>query len=166
MIAFEINILKDDVYAEVKKTTAYTGAKMTEDTETAYNRISTTDADKEMLDRYWKEACDKATDTLKQFVVNVSSTGWSDNNVSYVGLHLELSLPNNFDSSLESSIINSLTSYMVNSIAGKWFLLTNKKESEKYGTLADNAMEDVKGKIYYRKKPTRTAPVKSFEYTL
>ena len=45
---------KNDVYEEVAKTTSYAGAKT--DDATAYDKIFTTDADKEMLERFWQES--------------------------------------------------------------------------------------------------------------
>ena len=66
-----LTVNKAYVYDEVAKTTAYTGAKMKDDAD-AYDRIFTTDEDRMMLERFWVEACNGATEEFKQFIVNVS----------------------------------------------------------------------------------------------
>lgn len=80
MKEIELSVNKANVYTEVAKTTAYTGSKMQDDKE-AYSRIFATDEDREMLERFWVEACNGATELLKQFIVTVSdqpmSTVWN-----------------------------------------------------------------------------------------
>ncbi len=58
-------------------------------------------------------------------------------------------MPSNFDSNLTESINDSLLSYSVNSIASKWFAITNKEESDKYNGMALLAGNEVKSKLYY-----------------
>lgn len=147
-----IDITKQDVYEEVAKTTAYTGAKKEGD-DGAYDRIFTKDSDMEMLERFWSEACSAATEQLKRFVTEVS--GESAGSTAY---RLTLELSGSFDDSLTAGMKASLTSYLVSMIVSKWSRITNRTESESYATDAAGAMDDVMRKVYYRKKPTRTKP--------
>lgn len=154
-----IDIDKSAVYEEVSKTTSYTGAKMTDD-DNAYLRIFTTDEDRLMLERFWSEACNVATDLLKPFLQdgmvmqnNGYTSAYPSNNFS-----AELHLPNNFNSSVLSSMKNSLVNFFVSAIVGKWYKFTNKEESETYLAEAGKMLEDVRRKLYHRNKPTRIRP--------
>jgi hypothetical protein len=150
MIEITLNIIKADVYKEVAKTTSYTGSKMMHDDE-AYDRIFTTDEDRQMLERFWTEACNGATEEFKQFILEVSDPTGTDYEVT-------LELSSSFDKNLKSSIETSLFSYFVNSIISKWNKFANKGESESYATDADAAMLDVRSKIFFKKKPKRVVP--------
>lgn len=147
-----IDITKQDVYEEVAKTTAYTGARMQGD-DGAYDRIFTKDSDMEMLERFWSEACSAATEQLKNFVTEVS--GEAAGSAAY---HLKLELSSSYDDSLTAGMKASLTSYLVLMIVSRWSRITNRTDSESYATDAAGAMDDVMKKVYYRKKPTRTKP--------
>ncbi len=143
-IIFQIN--KSEVYLEVAKTTSYTGAKMKGDTD-AYDRIFTTDEDKEMLERFWNESKNTVVDGLKR-VLNTET----ELNGVYT---LELGLSNSFDDSLTESMQRSLFSFFVMNITGKWYTFTNKEEAVGYATSAASSMEDVLHKAFYKKKPVR-----------
>ncbi len=155
MIEVRFKICKRDVYEEVAKTTAYTGAKK-EDDAASYERMFATDADRLMLERFWREACNAVTDLLKDFITKVnrqpaiSSMIDLDNNYE-----VELSLSNLYDESLTDSIQNSLFSFFVESILSKWYTITNKDEAEAAAANAVGMLNDAAHKIYHRKKPTR-----------
>ena len=153
----ELKINKARVYDEVAKTTSYTGAKMQGD-KSAYDRIFTTDADREMLERFWVEACNGATEQFKPFLVSVTDQPMSHGVELEKDYVVELELSNNFDESLTGSIETSLFSYFVALIVSKWYKFANKDESESYGGDAAGAIDDVMKKIYYRKKPKRIVP--------
>ena len=158
MIEITITVTKADVYDEVAKTTSYSGSKMTDD-KTAYQRIFTTDEDRLMLERFWSESCNAATEQLKPFIVSVSSA--SDGHAvdlthDYV---VTLSLSSAFDINLSDSISSGLFSFFVSAIVSKWFKFTNKSEADGYGADALSMLADVMRKIYYRKKPTRVPPL-------
>lgn len=159
MITANIEIHKMIVYNEVAKTTSYTGAKKTDD-DKAYLRIFTTDEDQLMLERFWSEACNVATDLLKPFLSDVgalSNDGYSevaDSNDFVV----ELMLPCNYNTTVLPSMKNSLINFFVSAIVGKWYKFTNKEESETYLAEAGKMLEDVRRKLYHRSKPTRIRP--------
>ena len=150
----QLTISKADVYDEVAKTTSYSGAKKTEDPE-AYNRIFATDADRLMLERFWMEACNGATEEFKQFIVSVSNQSESRGVQLNNDYKVQLELSTMYDTNLTSSMQSSLFSYFVSSIVAKWFKFTNAGESETFGADAVASMLDVKSKMFYRKKPKR-----------
>lgn len=157
MIAITLTVNKANVYDEVAKTTSYTGAKMQGD-ESAYDRIFTTDDDRMMLERFWVESCAAATELLKPFLKNVSSQPESHGVELDRNYVVELELSSAFDIALTDSISASLFSFFVALIVGKWYKFTNKDETEGYVAEAAGMLEDVKRKIYYRKKPRRIDP--------
>lgn len=151
MTNINLNIKKDDVYNEVAKTTSYTGAKMlgaNKDDE-IYDRIFTTDADREMLDRFWAEACNAATEVFKPFLMSIDVKD---------GYSATLEMSSAFDTNLVNGIQSSVLCFLATSIVGKWYQFTNKEESGIYAKEAANILEDVKRKIYFRKRPRRKTP--------
>lgn len=156
-VKFIVN--KADVYDEVAKTTSYAGAKMPGDDKSAYDRIFTTDEDRTMLERFWAEACNAATDLFKPFLLDVTSyTGSAATDITQRHYEVTLELSGSFDTSLNGSIGSSLFSFFTDLIVSKWFKFANKGEAEGYAAEAAAMLEDVRSKLYYRKKPRRIAP--------
>lgn len=143
---------KRHVYEEIAKTTSYAGAKDAAD-ETAYDRVFTTDADRLMLERFWREACNAVTDQLKPYIKNVNEQPESNGIDLNRDYEAELELTSRFDMSLKDSIENSLFSFFVNSIMGKWYKFTNKDEVESVTADAIGMLTDAMRKITYKKKP-------------
>lgn len=157
MIEVTLTVSKQLVYDEVAKTTSYTGSKMADD-DKAYDRIFTTDGDRTMIERFWTEACNAATEQMKRFIVSVSDN--SENNTvdlsrNYVA---QLELSSSYDNNLTESVQASLFSFFVLAIVSKWYKFTNKDEAGTYAADAVGMMNDVMGKLYHRKKPVRIAP--------
>lgn len=153
MTTIVLSVTKADVYKEVAKTCSYTGAKrITPSTEegqpSVYERIFTTDADAEMLDRYWAEGCNEMTSMFKPFI------GVCDgDDISYT---VSLMMGNSFSTSLTSTVNSNLFSYLVYSICAKWFLMTSPEDVQKYELLAEEAKNKVREDLYFKKKPVRT----------
>lgn len=145
MANITLTINKERVYEEVAKTTSYTGAKMEE--ETAYDRIFTTDEDKEMLERFWNESKNIICNSLKRVLVNEQ-----EQDGEFI---LSLSLSSLFDVSLTESMQSSLFSFFVMNITSKWYTFTNKAEAVSYATEAVACLDDIHRKAFYKKKPTR-----------
>lgn len=154
-----LSIKKANVYDEVAKLTGYVGAKSIEDTGKAYDRVFTTDDDRLILERFWREAIGAITDEVKKFIVTVSAPNNSQSVDITEVWEATLNMPSSFDDNLTGSINDSLLSYAVNSIASKWFAIANKEESDKYSAMAVVAGNETKSKLYYRKKPKRVIPV-------
>lgn len=154
-VTYTVN--KANVYTEVAKTTSYSGVKKAADG-SLYEQIFTTDQDRLMLERFWNEAANAATELFKPFLSSVSSTAQS-HGVDLAKNYVVNIVPYaSYDTSLNDSVQSSLFSYFVNFIVSRWFKFVNRDESEDYGAQAASMLEDVKSKIYYKKKPLRTAP--------
>jgi hypothetical protein len=150
----EIKVNKAYVFDTVDETAAYIGAKAVGD-EGAYERIFTTDADRVLLENFWSEASELATQQLKSFISQVS-----DNTVSHsVNLsqnyEVTLKTPSNYDSSLDNSINSSLFHFFVYFIVSKWCRLTSKTDAESYAIDATSMLNDAVRKLYHRKRPQR-----------
>lgn len=156
MIDLFLHIRKSEVYTEVAKTTGYIGAKMQQEggsgNEGAYERISTTDENAEMLERFWVEACSSVTERFKPFLTSVSTNTEEGKEEAY-GVQLEISSA--FDASLAGSVETDLFSYFVASIVAKWNRLANKKEAAEYAGEADALMDGMLRKLYWRRKPAK-----------
>ena len=141
-----LSIAKERVYDEVDKTTAYAGAKMAGG-DGAYDRIFTTEEDRELLERFWQEACATCDGALKPFLKHAG-----EREGDYVRLlELPASYPQQLTPSVEDDLSASLTLY----IAGKWFAVAAGQEAE--ACLADAAvrLDAAMRKLYYRKAPER-----------
>ena len=141
-----LTVSKVSVYNEVAKTTSYTGAKMVGD-EGAYNRIFTPDEDQEMLERFWDES---RAEVAQAFIRMVSSEGMDGD-----AYNLVLHVSEAFDDSLLPGMQLGLYSYFVNSLAGKWYVYTNKGEAGDYIDRGSALLEEVKEKAMHKKRPTR-----------
>ena len=152
-----ITIDKAQVLHEVAKATAYTGVKMMGDDPTAYDRISTTDEDREILERYWVEACSLATDTLKPWLSSVEPQPIHHGVDIQTDYEVTLALSDRYDSNLTDAVQSALLSFFVATILSKWYRLTNKGETEAYANEATALLQSVEDKLYYKKAPTYNA---------
>lgn len=150
-----LTIDKSKVWHEIAKTTSYTSQKMVEDA-TAYDRIFTTDEDREMLERFWVEACSLATDALKPWLSSVDSQPIHHGVDMTTDYEATLSMSDRYDTNLTDSAQAALFSFFVATILSKWYRLTNKGETEAYATEAAAMLQTVEQKLYYKKKPTRS----------
>ena len=152
-----LKVNKAQVYDEGAKTTSYAGLKaMTKDDMASYSRMFTTDEDRMMLERFWNETCDMVTDTLKPFLSSVSEVTISHGVELSRDYSITLEMSNSYDERLTESINNSIYSYFVQSITGKWFAFGDKEEVEPYLKGAAAFLTEALQKLYYKKKPVRT----------
>ena len=151
-----LTISKSKVWNEIAKATSYTGAKMvTGEDPGAYDRIFTTDEDREMMERFWVEACSLVTSQLREWVKTVNAQPIHhgvDVTTDYI---LRLSIADAWPTSLQDSVQSSLLSFVVATILSKWYRLTNKAETEAYANEAAAHLTDAELKLYQRKRPTR-----------
>lgn len=146
MAELTISVKKEEVYEEVAKTTSYTGAKI--DDAKAYERIFTTDEDKQMLERFWDESKSLICNNLKKVLVDETES--SDGEYT-----LTLALSTSFEDNLINGMQSSLFSYFVMNITSKWYTFANKGEAKDYEVEATANLEDIMRKVYHKKKPTR-----------
>lgn len=156
MNSIDISVNKAYVYDAVDETAAYIGAKTIGD-DGAYQRISTTDADRTLLENYWSEACCQVTDILKPYIKDVSDCSVSHTVSLGANYNVTLKLPDNINLKLENAISTSLFQYFVYFIASKWCMLTSKQDAESYALDADKMMKEVLRCVHYRTRPQRPA---------
>jgi hypothetical protein len=139
-----IELNKEEVYEEVKKTSWYVGVKLGDE---SYKIIAINDEDRIMLDRFFEESKSLAINRLiKVFDKEVFNL---DNKVSY----LYLKLSDDFNKNLLPGIVSSFKSFLALNILAKWFAFTNKPEAEQYATEAVAMLEDVAKKVRYKLRP-------------
>lgn len=147
MPTIPLQVNKANVWNEVAKTSGYTGDKMTDSDENAYERILITDEDQKCLQRFWEEAVAVANDRLKEMLETASPM---DNDY-----HVTLNVSRSYDTVLNASVQAALTSYFISAIVGRWYRFSNKAEAESYFSEAASMMDDVLRKLYSRKRPQR-----------
>lgn len=139
---------REDVYSEVEKTTEYTGAKMLLGGDgVAHERVSATEADRELLCRFFDEAAGVATDECKRFVDEVT--------LDESGYEARLSMSDSYDEHLSDSIRTSLRSFFVAAVIAKWCKIVDSDAGAGYSADATAAMLDVRIKIFNRKRPQK-----------
>lgn len=142
-MSVNIAINRSTVFAEVRKTTAYEGAHSG-----AYDNTVVKTNDETMLERYWNEAVGMLVDIVKDFL-SASPSMPSDT------LTISLNMPPLWDSNLTAGMQTSAVSYCENYIIAKWLEMLGIEKAGKYADAAGSQLNDVRNKIYYRKRPTR-----------
>ena len=142
-----LTVGREDVYSEVEKTTEYTGAKMMPADEGAHDRLSVTEADRELLSRFFDEAAGVVTDECKRFVDEVT--------LDEAGYEARLSMSDSYDEHLSDSIRTSLRNFFVAAVIAKWCKIVGSDAGAAYTADATAAMLDVRSKIFNRKRPQK-----------
>ena len=146
-----ISVKKSDVYEEVAKTTAYIGAKnKLDDGKSAFDQVFVTDADLAMIERFYNESVDALMNLLKQFVEEITE---DNGNINW-----KLTLSSRFDVKMQPSIVRSASSYLVNSIIGKWCEITAPDKVKEYADNAAALLVDIKDKVFHKTAPSRVKP--------
>ena len=133
--------------AEVAKTTAYEGAHSGD-----YDNKFTKQEDQVMLDRYWMEASTQATEVMKDFITTLTAPSAASTGTKYEAV---LTLPANFDNTIQSSITNAVYQHFCNYIVGKWLEMLGIEKAAGYLAASQSALTECRNKIYYRKAPSR-----------
>lgn len=157
-----ITINADDVFNEVAMTTAYVGGKATTKEENVYDKVFVTDEDRDLINRFWNEACNATTQQLKDVIESILTEicykDKDDNDIKKVVYKIALHVSKDFDLNMRNDIETSLFSFFVDYIVSKWFRFCNREECEVYATNATGAMEDAVKKVYHRKRPVKRLP--------
>lgn len=142
-----INISRDEVMEAVAMRSAQLGAKTQTADNDAYRRVFAADADRELLNQYWKEACSTATTALKRWMgsSNAGADSWA------VTLYASAS----YDASLNQGVKDSLQSFLVLDILSKWLRMTLPDQSAACAAEGTAMLADANTKLHYRKKPVR-----------
>ena len=149
MANFTLTITKSDIYEEVAKTTAYIGAKnLDKNGKSLYDQVFVTEADREMLEGFWKDSIDDISVALESIL------GWqkceSDINEVFC-----LRVSSLFNESLFNTLESTVFSYVVNKIVAEWCSVVYKDKVEDYLSKANFLLLKIDAIIYTRKRPTR-----------
>lgn len=140
-----ITITKATVLDDVGRLTHYEGNKSDGNGE-AFERISTKETDADMLEQFWKAACESVTEAVKRFITSLTTT------TNYVAT---LEVSSSYDTTLTASIQTNLQNCVTFNIVSQWYKLTNKSEAEDYALQAAAQLNEAMSKIFYKKKPSR-----------
>lgn len=143
-----LSVSRKKVFKEVAQTTSYTGTKMDDDAN-AYERILTVDEDRGELERFWDES---RAEVAQAFIRMLVSEGMATDGDTY---NLTLNVSVAFDKALLPGMELGLFSYFVQSVTGKWFVFTNKKEAGDFTARGSALLDEVREKALFKKKPTR-----------
>lgn len=149
MSTLSISINKATVISEISLVTTYQAGR-NKNVPEDFSRVNVSDADTSILDKYWNECIAEIDKELKTFI--------TANETSDTEYAMSLTMPSNYDSSMDNSVNVSLKTYAVNAILSKWFAITEPASSERYANVAAAAMQSAHSKLWFRKKPTRTTP--------
>lgn len=144
MKQLQIRVARDRVYEEVSKTTSFDGAKK-DAGDGIYERVMTTQDDRQMLARYFDEAAQAAETALSDIPMSNETTDgqWC----------VTLFLPDAFNLNAAQSINNDVFSYFCESIIGRWYSSAMPADSERHAVLAAGFMQDALRKIWFRGAP-------------
>nr|DAQ97840.1 MAG TPA: hypothetical protein [Caudoviricetes sp.] len=155
----ELLVNKVAVYDEVAKETSYESVKMLPSDESAYERIFTTDEDRELLERYWVETCNAVTGEMKRYLKSVSEQPISRGIDLSKNYQLRLEVPSSFDDRLVGSIETGLHSVFVSSILSRWYEIVDKPDdATRYASRSEEYLRSVMSKVWYKMRPRRVAP--------
>ena len=140
----ELYISKADVFEEVAKTTAYTGAKQATD-ESGFDKVFLSDAETEMLDRYWNEVCTDISLRLSEWIVEVEPSSAS----------ITLAVADGFNDALTDSLTQAITSYFVTTLLYKWYSIAMPTLAEGMVAESISHIKRVTELVNQRKRPTR-----------
>lgn len=153
-------IKKSDILNEVARTTSYTGANLISDKDpNAYERIFTTDEDREALERFWVESKNAACEALKRVIVSELEKDITKNGKTEKEYEITLALSSRFDEALFESMQRDMVSYFVNNIVAKWYMYTNKAEAPAYAAEAVAHLDAARRKALYKTSPDRPVTV-------
>lgn len=140
----EIYISKSDVYNEVIKTTAYTGAKQASD-EGGFDKVFLSDAETEMLDRYWRDVCSDISLRLSEWIVGIEPET----------AIITLNVADGFNDALTDSLAQAITSYFVTSLLYRWYSIATPALAEGMATESILHIKIVTELVNQRKRPTK-----------
>lgn len=144
MRTIDIYISKEAVYNEVIKTAEYTGAKQATEA-LSFDAITISDAETEILDRYWKELYTDVALRLNQWVKSVDANR---------GV-IVLNVADGFNDALTGSLAQAMTSYFVSSLLYKWYSIAMPTLAEGVATESIIHIKQVEELVKQRKRPIR-----------
>lgn len=135
------------IFEQVARTTGYAGAKRLDKDEHAYERISTTEADDDLLAQFWLQSRGCLCHALRRLIVAEGLEG-SD-------YRLDLNLSEAFDEGLLPSVASDLEAYFTNDIISKWMMLVDDAKATDHAATAARILADIQRKLLCKRPPRR-----------
>lgn len=138
----EVELIRDDIYNEVGKITAYTGLKAGN-----VDAVAVTDDERNILNTFWNEACDRLSEVLGKYVFSFSDDGTT--------ICVQLNVPANWKQTNLYGCSRSMKQYLINALCEAWFGLSYPEKASQY-QLANVALS-TSLRVYLggREKPVR-----------
>lgn len=153
MIEVKVYIKKSVIYNEVAKITSYIGAKRIDADQNVYERVFSTEDDRELLERYWREAKSDLTDIVSRWLVGSSKVDNSQVVDDAEVWEITLNMPHTFHLQMVDALDEDIHSFMIHSIIFKWLSVSEPKEAEYYHVQMMSKKESITKKLMYRIKP-------------
>lgn len=146
-----INVTLYDIINKIHLESAYIGAKAMGTDSSAFERISTIDADGDIIEKYVLDTLPILDSYLNRYKCSSKS---NNDGVSFV---ISLSLPSNFGGS-DDGIKNAIVDYIEKQVFANWVELSKAGNYEYYSSRAAEALTSLIRYLSRRNKPTRTEP--------
>lgn len=153
MIELKINIKKSVVYNEISKISSYIGAKRIDADQKIYERVFSTEDDRELLERYWREAKSMVLALLSRWLITTTFPENSQTVDDAEVWSVTLIMPDAFKKELAYGIDEDIHSFMINEILFKWLAVSEPKEAEYYKAVAETKSEAITDKLLFRTRP-------------
>ncbi|MDE5714102.1 MAG: hypothetical protein K2I16_10880 [Muribaculaceae bacterium] len=144
----QLTIRNADIFQELNKITAYSGAKNESNASSdTIDRVTAVQEDLVLIDRYREMACSSLVDSLKEFVSSADFSGDA--------LQLTLEASGAYDDALTPALRSDIFSFITADIAARWFAMTWKEKCEEYKNEALKFLADAGRKLHHRLPPRR-----------
>ena len=125
--------------------------------EVAHMQANDDDENKNQIARSLGNAFQTLKSKLGDYIVEQGTTA---NNVlmdvsPQTKLSLALSMPSNYNEATREAIATSIHKYMINTVIGDWFTITNKADAADYIAQASLNINEIREAINKRVRPTR-----------
>lgn len=142
----EISISKSSIFEDVSLKSEYAGFK-SPDKEALYPRVSTIDADENILSGFWLEMCGRISEILKDFITvsSISSSSWK----------FSMEVSGAYDDTFTPSVNNDIQSSLSTGILARWFKFTFPERAAEFQQESETLLNRVISKLCHRRRPVR-----------
>ncbi len=148
MKEIEITLDKDRIITEVRRVTAYEGYRGGGSDE-AFVKMFVRKEDEETLERFYAEAYERVRATANEYIIDEPIDTSASVQV------LTLGMPDNYKSTLASTMEQLANQYMVESIAADWYGLVEKENEAQHSSTAGEALASLRSMLHKRNRPKR-----------
>lgn len=144
-----ITIVAATILTEVGRLTNYAAIKQ-EKQEGDFERVATSGSDADMLQQFWKTACDTVVDKFKNYLFGLTATATQ--------YQIIVTPTSRFNTELTDSMKENIQKFVILSVTSKWYAMTNKDDAAAYDAKATEELTEAMRKWYHKRRPIRTTP--------